>query len=152
MQFVNDDMDDDLFRQAAEKYPLRTDSGDWNKVMEKMQAGGNSHKKGGRARYILLLALIPLLLICTTYIKHDSSVAENRVEKSVPGEQALPQTGLKDKDGPSVDKVAKVPKANDVSIRSSNWEHGQYQSYLSGKYYRCSNKTGTKAKYYKEQQ
>jgi hypothetical protein len=88
--------------------------------MEKMQAGGNSHKKGGRARYILLLALIPLLLICTTYIKHDSSVAENRVEKSVPGQQALPQTGLKDKDGPSIHKVTEVPKANDVSIRLSN--------------------------------
>jgi hypothetical protein len=128
MQFVNDDMDDDLFRQAAEEYPLRTDSGDWNKVMEKMQAGGNPHKKGGKARYTLLLALIPLLLICTTYINHDSSVAENRVEKSVSAEQSLPQTELKDNDGPSVDKVAVVPKANDVNIQSSNKEPGNVHS------------------------
>ena len=34
MQFVNDDMDD-LYRRAAEEYPLKTDSGDWNKVLDK---------------------------------------------------------------------------------------------------------------------
>ena len=39
MQFVNDDMDD-MYRRAAEEYPLKTDSGDWNKVLEKMQSDG----------------------------------------------------------------------------------------------------------------
>src|SRR5688500_15353569 len=73
MQFVNDDMDD-LYRQAAEDYPLKTDSGDWNKVLEKMQAGGEGKipVKRDRSKYLLLLALIPLVLICTTYIKNDS--------------------------------------------------------------------------------
>jgi hypothetical protein len=120
MQFVNDDMDDDLFRQAAEEYPLRTDSGNWNKVLEKMQAGGDvSDKKGGKARYVLLFALIPLLLICTTYIKHDSSVAESQVKKSATTEQPLPQTELKDKDGSTVTKIVEAPKANNGSIQSN---------------------------------
>ena len=77
MQFVNDDMDDELFRQAAEEYPLRTDSADWNKVMDKMQlentksnARGNNGKK---SRYLFLLALIPIVLVCTTYIKNNPS-------------------------------------------------------------------------------
>ena len=120
MQFVNDDMEDDLFRQAAEEYPLRTDSGNWNKVLEKMQAGGDvSDKKGGKARYVLLLALIPLLLICTTYIKHDSSVAESQAKKSASTEQPLPQTELKDKDDLSVTKVVEAPKANNGSTQSN---------------------------------
>ena len=123
MQFVNDDMDDDLFRQAAEQYPLRTDSGNWNNVLEKMQAGGNvPNKKGGKPRYILLLALIPLLLICTTYIKHDSSVTESQGKKSASAEQPLPQTELEDKDGSSVSKIVETPKAKNGSIQSSNKE------------------------------
>src|SRR5215203_3841258 len=72
MQFVNDDMDD-LYRQAAEEYPLKTDGGDWNKVLEKIQAGGKGQipVKRDWSRYLLLLVLIPLLLVCTTYIKSD---------------------------------------------------------------------------------
>src|SRR5215213_43365 len=75
MQFVNDDMDDDQFRRAAEEYPLNTDKGDWNKVLEKMQAEGVNvpQKKKNRTGLLLLLTLIPLLLICTTYIKNDSA-------------------------------------------------------------------------------
>jgi hypothetical protein len=133
MQFVNDDMDDDLFRQAAEEYPLKTDSGDWNKMMEKMRAGDNApHKKVGKARYILLLALIPLLLICTTYIKHDSSVAVSQAKKSTSAEQSLPQSELEEKNGSFVRKVADAPGTsnvniqalNDVNIQSSNKESG----------------------------
>ena len=73
MQFVNDDMDD-MYRQAAEEYPLKTDSGDWNKVLEKMQSDGKEKipERKVRRRYFLLLVLIPLLLICTTYINNDS--------------------------------------------------------------------------------
>ena len=66
MQFVNDDMDD-LFRRAAEEYPLKTDSADWDKLASKMQAEDEhknaSGKKRNKAKYLLLLALIPLFLI-----------------------------------------------------------------------------------------
>ena len=44
MQFVNDDMDQ-LFRDAAKDYPLKTGSGDWNAVLNKMQDENNSAGK-----------------------------------------------------------------------------------------------------------
>lgn len=93
MQFVNDDMDD-LFRRAAEEYPLKTDSGDWNKMMDKMQAAGNdpndAGKKGNRKRYFFLLMLIPLLLLCTTYIKNNHSTVDGgETNKKISNEQSL---------------------------------------------------------------
>ena len=39
MQYVNDDMDE-LFRRAAENYPLNTNSADWNEVQKKLIAAG----------------------------------------------------------------------------------------------------------------
>ena len=97
MQFVNDDMDDELFRHAAEEYPLKTDSGDWNKVFNKMQAGTNngSQKKDNKNKYLFLLALIPLFLICTTYIKNDSSNSVGRIEKSTIKDVLAPQNEKK---------------------------------------------------------
>ncbi len=73
MQFVNDDIDDELFRRAAEGYPLNTESGDWNKLQEKMHAASenNSNKNEKGRGIILFFVLMPMLLICTTYIKTD---------------------------------------------------------------------------------
>lgn len=93
MQFINDDMDD-LFRRAAEEYPLKTDKGDWNKLLAKMKADG-SNKKGNKTKYLLFFLLIPLLLICTTYINNDSrKIAKNKAtgeaQKDI-GKQALSQ-------------------------------------------------------------
>lgn len=74
MQFVNDDMDE-LFRQAAKDYPLKTDSADWDAVLGKMQGKDNSSGiKNQRRKYLFLLFLIPLLIICTTYIQNDSTM------------------------------------------------------------------------------
>lgn len=74
MQFVNNDMDD-LFRRAAEEYPLKTDNGDWDTLLAKMKAAGDNDdgvgKKDGKTKNFFLLLLIPLVLICTTYIKND---------------------------------------------------------------------------------
>jgi hypothetical protein len=77
MQFVNDDMDQ-LFRDAAKDYPLKTDSGDWNAVLNKMQGENNTAGKKRKGRnYLLMLLLIPLLIICTTYIKNNPGVANS---------------------------------------------------------------------------
>src|SRR5687768_3129292 len=94
MQFVNDDMDD-IFRRAAEEYPLQTDNPDWDKLVSKMRADGgdknNPGKKDNRRRYLLLLALIPVLLICTTYIKNNySKDIGTPVTKKASGEQTTP--------------------------------------------------------------
>ena len=105
MQFVNDDMDD-LFRRAAEEYPLKTDSADWDKLASKMQAEDEhknaSGKKRNKAKYLLLLALIPLFLICTTYIKNDLpgkitelKDKETQEKQSTPGLNAKTTTKIK---------------------------------------------------------
>lgn len=60
---------DDLFRDAADNYPLKTDGGDWNAVMAKLQAAEASaaagvQKPGGKYyRLLWLLLLTPLFFI-----------------------------------------------------------------------------------------
>ena len=62
MQFVNDDMDE-LFRQAAKDYPLKTDSEDWNAVSNKMQdESNNSGEKSNGGKYLFLRLSLPAFL------------------------------------------------------------------------------------------
>lgn len=68
MQYVNDDMDE-LFKRAAENYPLDTNSANWNKVLAALQNQTEvktiPEKKGNKNRRLLwLLLLLPLGLIC----------------------------------------------------------------------------------------
>ena len=63
MQHVNDDMDD-LFKRAAENYPLKTDSADWNAVAKKLaeqEEDKPAAPAGGKNKHLLwLLLLLPL--------------------------------------------------------------------------------------------
>jgi hypothetical protein len=68
MQYVNDDMDE-LFRRAAENYPLDTKGADWNKVLGALQGEAPlkaiaEKKKNKNGRLLWLLLLLPLGLIC----------------------------------------------------------------------------------------
>jgi hypothetical protein len=69
MQYVNDHMDD-LFRRAAENYPLDTSKADWNKVLaalqnQQAQSTTIPEKKGNKkSRLLWLLLLLPFGLIC----------------------------------------------------------------------------------------
>jgi hypothetical protein len=67
---------DELFRQAAQDYPLNTDSGNWNAVFDKMQKGNNK-QKAGKGKYFFLLLLIPIGILCTTYITNDTFSVNN---------------------------------------------------------------------------
>jgi hypothetical protein len=60
---------DDLFKRAAENYPLRTDSADWDKVARALDEDDtdsamfplySNHGNGSRRKYLLLLLLLPL--------------------------------------------------------------------------------------------
>src|SRR5687768_4698087 len=129
MQFVNDDMDD-LYRRAAEDYPLKTDSGDWNKVLDKMQAGGEGKipVKRDRSRYFLLLALIPLVLICTTYIKNDRF-------KDAPSTPSRDKTSIKNQTLSPSDRGQSTPIADkkivEIREREINTET-QDPSHITG--------------------
>src|SRR5574337_856772 len=68
MQYVNDDMDE-LFRRAAENYPLDTKGADWSKVVAALQGEAQEKtipekKKNKNGRLLWLLLLLPLGLIC----------------------------------------------------------------------------------------
>lgn len=62
---VNDDMNDELFRRAAESYPLNTDNPGWDAVLNKMKADTSSaetepiaKKRKNNYRFLLLLLLL----------------------------------------------------------------------------------------------
>ena len=64
MQHQSDDMDE-LFRKAAEGYPLNTGSADWEKVHALLSAKEEPVRESvSKRRYLWLLALLPVLLIC----------------------------------------------------------------------------------------
>jgi hypothetical protein len=67
MQYVNDDMDD-LFRRAAEEYPLDTSGADWKKMLKMLEGTEGkdvSEKKPNKnGRLLWLLLLLPLGLVC----------------------------------------------------------------------------------------
>lgn len=69
MQSVNDDMDD-LFRRAAENYPLKTDGADFNKVLAGLQSADTGNvapdktKNRSARRLLWLLILVPFIWIC----------------------------------------------------------------------------------------
>ncbi|MEP7163298.1 MAG: hypothetical protein ABI741_01320 [Ferruginibacter sp.] len=67
---VNDDINDELFRRAADSYPLRTDNPDWDAVLNKMKTGeasGGSDLAVKKSKHnyrwlLLLLLLIPVAI------------------------------------------------------------------------------------------
>jgi hypothetical protein len=76
MQYVNDDMDE-LMRRAAKEYPLNTQGADWGKVLHALQSGGGDPeppKKGaGNKRYLWLLMLIPIGLVCNHIVSNKKN-------------------------------------------------------------------------------
>ena len=80
MQFENDDMEE-LFREAAENYPLKITGADWSKVREGMKHHDTAALKAPRnlknMLWLLLLLFIPLL--CTVFNKSDRNAASDTI-------------------------------------------------------------------------
>jgi hypothetical protein len=72
MQDVNPDMDQ-LFKEAADNYPLQTNTADWKAVSQKLQANETNVRgsvyKERKWIVLFLLLLIPMRLINTQYFK-----------------------------------------------------------------------------------
>ena len=66
MQFIDDDIDQ-LFRRAAEDYPLKTNTSDWNKVLNALQ-DKEQPKKKDKWRFFLLLLSAGLFWSINTYV------------------------------------------------------------------------------------
>lgn len=99
MQSVNNDMDD-LFRQAAENYPLNTQGADWNKVLQGMESGRRKPmpQTVRNLERFFWVAAIFLVVVCTTFIQkkeyitqpggRSSNAAENNsIEATTQGEE-----------------------------------------------------------------
>src|SRR5215207_6767326 len=96
MQSLNDDMDE-LFRRAAEQYPLNTDGADWNKVMQKLPHSNEELPETGKNkkdfRYLLLLLLLPIGFICGRYLgnNHKDATTPGNKEVSIASEPPVVQ-------------------------------------------------------------
>jgi len=83
MQYINDDMDE-LFRRAAEDYPLNTNNADWNSVLKKLSENSADIKPGnkrGNKKYsslLLLLLILPVIWIGKEYF-YSSNNAGSRI-------------------------------------------------------------------------
>jgi hypothetical protein len=85
MPLPNDDMDE-LMRRAAEEYPLKTGPGDWNAVKKALDAEAPpmpGRKKDNR-RFLWLLLLLPLGLICNRYLGFAPGGDESYTERKAP--------------------------------------------------------------------
>ena len=101
MLHVNDDNNDELFRRAAENYPVKTDSADWESLRAKMDAAPAEDDRpivvAGRKNYRLLwllLLLIPLGILENKYeiIRRHSGTKEKEtiVAESKKNDHFLP--------------------------------------------------------------
>ncbi len=89
MLHVDDDINDELMRKAAEDYPLNTDGADWNAVLNKMSPGifeKEQPVERKRRRYLLLLfLLLPLFFVIAERMKtHRKDAAAATLAKNDP--------------------------------------------------------------------
>ena len=83
MQHVNDDMDE-LFRRAAEGYPLNTDSADWNAVVKKLELErALPVKKENRNKNYKHLLWLLLLLPLGVYKNYISNANNNKPSETI---------------------------------------------------------------------
>jgi len=135
MQPLNNDMDE-LFRRAADEYPLNTGSEDWSKVQNKLRAAGEDesgeNEKRNDYRFLWLLLLLPIGFMCGRYIgandkaapavthqvdQHNGSVTG----KTVSGAKANPlnPTAVKQDTRQTAVDISKVTGASTVREGSS---------------------------------
>jgi len=87
MQHLNNDMDE-LFRRAAENYPLNTAGGDWDAVMKKLALEKSIAKepvKNNNYKHLLwVLLLLPLLFFYTYFSSNkNNKVPANILNKNI---------------------------------------------------------------------
>lgn len=124
MQYVNDDMDE-LFKRAAENYPLDTNSANWNKVLAALQnqteakpVPGKKGNKNGRLLWLLLL--LPIGFICNQ-LYSPGTVNNEGISKGSVQDETLRSVGKSDqqtnnKENRVTTSSENVTSNNDVTI------------------------------------
>jgi hypothetical protein len=98
MYDVNDDMED-LFRRAAENYPLKAGGMDWNRVERPLSTSEDqevlnrrSDKNNSKKSWLLLLLVMPVMWICNNYLSKQKN-SGGRTEVGAVDERAVVETG-----------------------------------------------------------
>jgi hypothetical protein len=127
MQYVNDDMDD-MFRKAAESYPLDARGSDWDKVLAALQnetITAPIAKKKDKRRFLWLLMLLPMGLVCNYYYNEGrlfSGPATNQSKGPGPFENKLrtsEKPGLPGRSGQLSEKTDIPASPEEVSSNSA---------------------------------
>ncbi len=117
MQVVNDDMDE-LYKRAAEDYPLNTDSADWDAVLKKLSSEKTlnepKNKNYRQLLWLLLLLTIGLGLVYKNYFPGDSKQTAEKVSKNIPGKNS-PATSKPNNTGP----ISTSTQKNDVTTNNT---------------------------------
>ena len=123
MLHVNDDIDD-LFRQAADGYPLKTDSDDWNKVSDLIPGNtSRSFLKKGKNLLLLLLLLLPLAYLSTQYFFKTKRSDHTLVQQNSGSPQKTTAVANEAKDVPVFtgnDKPSGITKNSKDQVQLSN--------------------------------
>jgi hypothetical protein len=113
MRDINDDMDD-LFRRAADGYPLNTKGADWGKVYNSLrsEAGTDIHyesKKKQRRFLWLLLLLLPLGFALNKYAFQNHTVQKGTTPVNSPVTSSPQQKDIASS-GPNQESIANETK------------------------------------------
>ena len=138
MQYVNDDMDE-VFRRAAEHYPLDTNSSNWDKVARALASPEDPKpeqpkKKNNRKQFLWLLVLLPLGLICNYYQNAGSD--DQKTGAGAPGEQITQHAdhdqaaGKRQNDLPVKESPASTGSSQAPPSANNKFENGIVQKSL----------------------
>jgi len=117
MQYLSDDNMDELFRRAADDYPLKTNKPDWDKVSHALQTedaakeADDAKKKTSYRKLLWLLLLLPFVWICNgKYFMNDSKFSDDNIALKKP---LNPKTSSATKNADSKkDETTKVAKSS----------------------------------------
>jgi hypothetical protein len=121
MRDVNDDMDN-LFRRAADNYPLNTNSSDWNKLQSAMQASANpegqKRDKKKYRRFLWLLLLLPLAFMINRYAFHKPENGTAKLDQSLPEQKVVSPEKISD--GTSNKEIDSEPASTKTENQAKN--------------------------------
>src|SRR6476619_3315593 len=121
MRDIDDDIDD-LFRRAAEGYPLNTNSSDWSKVQNAMQSSEdagvqNAKSKKKYRRFLWLLLLLPFTFIIDKYAfrNHDKN---NGITQQLPASSEQKNIPSQKNDNRNINKGEEIKAEKEEEIKA----------------------------------